>query len=772
MASSFATRQQLARPCSSSTAAPRPRAAVAAPAAALRAVPRPARRAAQPPQSPLQPQRPPAAALLRRGARAQRPPAPRAAPEPAAPPPAGGAGGEAEGLDPSIPAVDQDFDLLGAEVKRLQEVLGDALKGCSIYLIGMMGSGKSTTGKMLANTLKYAFFDTDNVIELAHPGESVADIFKKYGEDYFRNCESQVLKELAPYKNLVVATGGGAVTRPKNWSYMHNGIVAWLQGDPDLLARRVVAEGIEKRPLLFGEGVSEDEAYGISLSKLQSLLAERTKYYENADVTVDLRGYGKDEGSGAPSAVVMHRLMSAVHAKIEATEAEREARRQFTIERAGDVPSMRKQPAPNAPAAEDAADSASSVERQGSAAQGLPDAASAKDAPAALPDSASAKDAAAAAAPQAAQPAPPQPAQPRWLVCVADNLHYTTFLPIVIINLLQDVALAIGAVCCCGVALTTLLASWLLRRRGLVKTWPKKYDLFNLQLYATIIPLALLVSAWMHTWINVYVNASNACFMWATVLLPCCQPFVHDYVLDRLPPRAADHPLALRMSTVLSCVWAAALSVMAAAAVVPGATRTPPGVVNATVIVCSYVLGFGPLLVATVAQAFIKRSYAKRLRAALAPPPAAAPPACDARRRRGAAAAMAASLLRAGGAFSVASTRMGAMPRARPAVAVAPRLNSIAPCVVPSCSYLGGSFGSSLFRPSPARGRGALLVVANAKKSLGCTKQGTRRARRRTSGFRTRMASPTGRKLLKLRRKKGRKNLCPASERSSAGKKQ
>jgi shikimate kinase len=65
-----------------------------------------------------------------------------------------------------------------------------------------------------------------------------------------------VLKELAPYKNLVVATGGGAVTRPKNWSYMHNGIVAWLQGQPELLARRVVAEGIEKRPLLFGDGVS------------------------------------------------------------------------------------------------------------------------------------------------------------------------------------------------------------------------------------------------------------------------------------------------------------------------------------------------------------------------------------------------------------------------------------------------------------------------------------------------------------------------------------
>lgn len=70
---------------------------------------------------------------------------------------------------------------------------------------------------------------------------------------------NQVLKELAPYKNLVVSTGGGAVTQPGNWAHMHNGVVAWLEGAPDLLARRVVAEGVEKRPLLYGEGVTGEE---------------------------------------------------------------------------------------------------------------------------------------------------------------------------------------------------------------------------------------------------------------------------------------------------------------------------------------------------------------------------------------------------------------------------------------------------------------------------------------------------------------------------------
>lgn len=68
----------------------------------------------------------------------------------------------------------------------------EELKGCSVWLIGMMGSGKSTTGKMLANTLRYSFIDTDTLIEAAHEKRPVADIFAKDGEPYFRKVESQV----------------------------------------------------------------------------------------------------------------------------------------------------------------------------------------------------------------------------------------------------------------------------------------------------------------------------------------------------------------------------------------------------------------------------------------------------------------------------------------------------------------------------------------------------------------------------------------------------
>lgn len=80
---------------------------------------------------------------------------------------------------------------------------------------------------------------------------------------------------------------------------------------------------------------AEEQAYAISLQKLQQLLADRTKYYENADIRVDLAGQGKDEQSGAPTPVVMYRLLKAVREKIQSTREERESRKQFTIERSG-----------------------------------------------------------------------------------------------------------------------------------------------------------------------------------------------------------------------------------------------------------------------------------------------------------------------------------------------------------------------------------------------------------------------------------------------------
>ncbi|KAG2448770.1 hypothetical protein HYH02_006123 [Chlamydomonas schloesseri] len=236
---------------------------------------------------------------------------------------------------------EEDFDLLGDKVKEVTDQLLPDLRGCNIWLVGMMGSGKSTVGKMLANTLKYAFFDTDSVIELAHDKKPVSQIFAEEGQDYFRQCESQIIKELSPYRNLVIATGGGAVLKPQNWGYMHLGIVAWLNGDTELLARRVSKDGIEKRPLLAADAPEGADVQAVAKAKLDTLLEDRRKYYENADVVVTLEGYGKDLEGGAPTAAVMYRLLLAINDKVQAKKREQADRMNFTIEGADQLKTMR-----------------------------------------------------------------------------------------------------------------------------------------------------------------------------------------------------------------------------------------------------------------------------------------------------------------------------------------------------------------------------------------------------------------------------------------------
>lgn len=90
----------------------------------------------------------------------------------------------------------------------------------------------------------------------------------------------QVLKQLAPYKNLVVATGGGSVIKPLNWSYLHGGVTAWLTGPTQLLAVRVAKDGIARRPLLAGDVPpadleDEDKLYETAKAKLDTLLQVR-----------------------------------------------------------------------------------------------------------------------------------------------------------------------------------------------------------------------------------------------------------------------------------------------------------------------------------------------------------------------------------------------------------------------------------------------------------------------------------------------------------------
>ena len=153
--------------------------------------------------------------------------------------------------------------------------LRQRLGGRSLYLIGMMGSGKTSTGRPLAERLGYGFVDADAVIEQA-AGCTIPEIFERDGEAGFRELESQVMSAICQRHSLVVATGGGVVTQRQNWGLLHSGIVIWLDVMRDQLLARLRADATE-RPLLK---TPDPEA------ALNDLLAQRKPLYAEADLTV------------------------------------------------------------------------------------------------------------------------------------------------------------------------------------------------------------------------------------------------------------------------------------------------------------------------------------------------------------------------------------------------------------------------------------------------------------------------------------------------------
>ncbi|XP_038693411.1 shikimate kinase 1, chloroplastic-like isoform X2 [Tripterygium wilfordii] len=152
-------------------------------------------------------------------------------------------------------------------------------------LSGMMGSGKTTVGRILSQVLGYSFYDCDTLVEQAVNGTPVADIFKLHGEDFFREKETEALRKVSLMHRLVVSTGGGAVIRPINWKYMHKGISVWLDVPLEALARRIAAVGTDSRPLLHEEA---GDAYTKSFRRLSALWEARGEAYAYASARVSL----------------------------------------------------------------------------------------------------------------------------------------------------------------------------------------------------------------------------------------------------------------------------------------------------------------------------------------------------------------------------------------------------------------------------------------------------------------------------------------------------
>ncbi|WP_272868142.1 shikimate kinase [Paenibacillus lautus] len=155
--------------------------------------------------------------------------------------------------------------------------------GRNIILIGMMGTGKSTVGRLLADTLGYTLIDLDAEIERME-GRTISEMFETDGEAYFREAESAVLRSVLQRKGIVVASGGGAVLRSENCDQMkRGGWVAALTADAASIVERV--RGDANRPLLAGD--VED--------RVRRILDERKDKYLFADVIVDTVGRSAGE---------------------------------------------------------------------------------------------------------------------------------------------------------------------------------------------------------------------------------------------------------------------------------------------------------------------------------------------------------------------------------------------------------------------------------------------------------------------------------------------
>ncbi|KAF5194606.1 Shikimate kinase protein [Thalictrum thalictroides] len=172
-------------------------------------------------------------------------------------------------------------------LKQKSEDIVLQLNGRSIYLVGMMGSGKTTVGKILSEVLEgYSFIDTDRLVEQAvGGGASVTQIFIENGEDTFREKKSEALQGLSIMRRLVVATGGGAVIRKENWEYMKHGVTVWLDVPLESLAKRISIVGINSRPLLRCQE-SSGNAYVDALKELTDIFGKRSRKYANANARV------------------------------------------------------------------------------------------------------------------------------------------------------------------------------------------------------------------------------------------------------------------------------------------------------------------------------------------------------------------------------------------------------------------------------------------------------------------------------------------------------
>ena len=158
-----------------------------------------------------------------------------------------------------------------------EAALSAALARRSIVLVGMMGAGKSSIGRRLAQRLGIRFVDADAEIEAGHAGMTIPEIFATYGEPYFRSGEVRVIARLLDEGPQVLATGGGAyMNAATRTAIAQKGVSVWLKAEFEVLMKRVKRRSTADRPMLQGDVAQ----------RINHLIGERYPVYAQADVTV------------------------------------------------------------------------------------------------------------------------------------------------------------------------------------------------------------------------------------------------------------------------------------------------------------------------------------------------------------------------------------------------------------------------------------------------------------------------------------------------------
>lgn len=171
----------------------------------------------------------------------------------------------------------------------------------SLVLVGLMGAGKSTVGRRLAQRLNLRFVDADDEIEAA-AGMTIPEIFDRYGEAHFRDGERRVIRRLLSEPRQVIATGGGAFMNDETRALIAAEATSiWLKADLDTLVRRCAKR--TDRPLLRGRNQRET---------LAALMQQRYPVYETSDLVVESGGDTHD--------VVVDRIISALGNPVDPTD--------------------------------------------------------------------------------------------------------------------------------------------------------------------------------------------------------------------------------------------------------------------------------------------------------------------------------------------------------------------------------------------------------------------------------------------------------------------